>query len=61
MHAVDALNEIGYWLERELASPYKTKAFRGAAAAIAGKPAEAIASKGIRVRFTCEVQHAAKT
>jgi len=50
MHAVDALNEIGYWLERELASPYKTKAFRGAAAAIAGKPAEAIANGSMKVK-----------
>jgi len=39
MDPVDALNEIGYWLERDLASPYKTKAFRGAALALAGLPA----------------------
>lgn len=38
MDPVAALNEIAYWLERDLASPYKTKAFRGAAAVIAGMP-----------------------
>ena len=39
MDPVAALNEIAYWLERELASPYKTKAFRHAAAALAALPA----------------------
>lgn len=38
MDPVDALNEIAYWLERDLQSPYKTKAFRGAAAVIAAMP-----------------------
>lgn len=38
MDPVEALNEIAYWLERDLASPYKTKAFRGAAAVITGMP-----------------------
>ena len=33
MDPVDALNEIAYWLERGLASSYKTKAFRHAAEA----------------------------
>ena len=50
MDAVEALNEIGYWLERELASSYKTKAFRGAAAAIAGKPVEKIANGTLTVK-----------
>jgi putative hydrolase len=34
MKAKDALDEIAFLLERNLASPYKTKAFRGALAAI---------------------------
>jgi len=49
MDAVDALNEIGYWLERELASPYKTKAFRGAAAALVGVSAEKVASGELKI------------
>ena len=50
MDAVDALNEIAYWLERELASSYKTKAFRHAAAAIAGKPVEKVADGSLKVK-----------
>ena len=50
MDPVEALNEIGYWLERELASSYKTKAFRGAAAAIAGKDAAKVASGALKVK-----------
>ncbi|KHL04516.1 PHP domain-containing protein [Sinomonas humi] len=34
MDPVDALNEIAFWLERELAPSFKVKAFRNAAAAI---------------------------
>ncbi len=34
MRAVDALGEIAFWLERDLASPFKTKAFRKAAEVI---------------------------
>ena len=34
MDAVDALNEIAFWLERELAPTFKVKAFRTAAATI---------------------------
>jgi len=34
MEAVDALKEIGFWLERELAKTYRVEAFRKAAAAI---------------------------
>jgi putative hydrolase len=35
MDAADALNEIAFWLERELAPTFKVKAFRKAAATIA--------------------------
>lgn len=35
MEPVDALEEIAFWLERDLASSYKTRAFRRAAGAIA--------------------------
>lgn len=35
MDAVDALNEIAFWLERELAPTFKVQAFRRAAATIA--------------------------
>ncbi|NUP74364.1 MAG: PHP domain-containing protein [Sinomonas sp.] len=45
MDAVDALNEIAFWLERELAPSFKVKAFRTAAAAIAGIPAEDLAAR----------------
>lgn len=34
MDPVEALNEIGFWLERELAPSFKVRAFRTAAAAI---------------------------
>jgi putative hydrolase len=34
MRAVEALGEIAFWLERDLASPFKTKAFRKAAEVI---------------------------
>ena len=47
MDPVEALNEIGYWLERELASPFKTKAFRRAAAVIAAMPAEKVAADAL--------------
>ena len=50
MDAVEALNEIGYWLERELASSYKTKAFRGAAAALTGTPIDKVASGELKVK-----------
>ena len=36
MHAVAALREIAFWLERERAPVFKVKAFRTAAAAVAG-------------------------
>jgi putative hydrolase len=38
MDPVDALAEIAYWLERDLASPFKTKAFRRAAEVISPLP-----------------------
>lgn len=34
MDAVDALNEIAFWLERELAPTFKVQAFRKAAGII---------------------------
>ncbi len=36
MDAVDALNEIAFWLERGLAPSFKVQAFRRAAATIGG-------------------------
>ena len=36
MDAVDALNEIAFWLERELAPTFKVQAFRKAAGIIGG-------------------------
>ena len=52
MDPVAALNEIAYWLERELASPFKTKAFRHAAAAVAALPPAEIAERGAASRWT---------
>jgi putative hydrolase len=51
MDPVVALNEIAYWLERELASPYKTKAFRHAASAIAALPAAEVAERATAGRW----------
>lgn len=45
MDAVDALNEIAFWLERELAPSFKVKAFRNAARMISGMPAEDVATQ----------------
>ncbi|GGE95517.1 PHP domain-containing protein [Mycetocola zhadangensis] len=42
MEATDALDEIAFLLERNLASPYKTKAFRGALSAIEAFTADEI-------------------
>jgi putative hydrolase len=42
MDPVAALNEIAYWLERDLASPFKTKAFRKAADVIAPMPPDEV-------------------
>ena len=52
MDPVAALNEIAYWLERGLASPFKTKAFRHAAAVIAALPADEVAERGSAGRWT---------
>lgn len=45
MDAVDALNEIAFWLERELAPTFKIQAFRKAAGIIAGLDAEELAAR----------------
>ena len=45
MDAVDALNEIAFRLERELAPSFKVKAFRNAASAISGIAAEDLAAR----------------
>lgn len=45
MDAVDALNEIAFWLERELAPSFKVKAFRNAAGVISGMSDDEIASR----------------
>ncbi|MDN4643726.1 PHP domain-containing protein [Arthrobacter sp. PsM3] len=45
MDAVDALNEIAFWLERELAPTFKIQAFRKAAGIIAGLEAEELAAR----------------
>jgi putative hydrolase len=45
MDAVDALNEIAFWLERELAPTFKIQAFRKAAGIIAGIEAEELAAR----------------
>ncbi|MET1020754.1 MAG: PHP domain-containing protein [Arthrobacter sp.] len=45
MDAVDALNEIAFWLERELAPSFKVQAFRKAAGIIAGLEAEDLAAR----------------
>ena len=45
MDAVDALNEIAFWLERELAPTFKVQAFRRAAATIDGIGQEELAAR----------------
>jgi putative hydrolase len=45
MDAVDALNEIAFWLERELAPSFKVQAFRRAAATIAPLSGEELAER----------------
>ena len=45
MDAVDALNEIAFWLERELAPTFKVQAFRKAAGIIAGLGPEELAAR----------------
>ncbi|MFP7760216.1 PHP domain-containing protein [Marisediminicola sp. LYQ85] len=45
MDAVAALNEIAFWLERELAPSFKVSAFRSAAAIVAEIPANELAGR----------------
>ncbi|MDQ1576025.1 MAG: putative hydrolase [Acidimicrobiaceae bacterium] len=45
MDAVDALNEIAFWLERELAPSFKVQAFRKAAGIIRGLTPEELAER----------------
>ena len=45
MDAVDALNEIAFWLERELAPTFKVQAFRRAAGTIDGIGQEELAAR----------------
>ncbi len=45
MDAVDALNEIAFWLERELAPTFKVKAFRTAATTISGLTSDDLAAR----------------
>ncbi len=45
MDAVDALNEIAFWLERELAPSFKVQAFRKAATAIRSLEPEELAAR----------------
>jgi putative hydrolase len=45
MDAVDALNEIAFWLERELAPSFKVQAFRKAASAIRNLAPEELAAR----------------
>ncbi|MCB5292183.1 PHP domain-containing protein [Arthrobacter sp. SO3] len=45
MDAVDALNEIAFWLERELAPTFKIQAFWKAAGIIAGLETEELAAR----------------
>jgi len=45
MSPVDALNEIAFWLERELAPTFKVQAFRKAAAAIADVPSDELGER----------------
>jgi putative hydrolase len=45
MKAVEALNEIAFWLERELAPSFKVKAFRNAAAVISEMSDDDVAAR----------------
>ncbi|WP_434620176.1 PHP domain-containing protein [Arthrobacter sp. A5] len=45
MDAVDALNEIAFWLERELAPTFKVQAFRNAAEAVSGLAPEELVER----------------
>ena len=52
MDAVDALNEIAFWLERELAPAFKVLAFRKAAGIIGNLPAAEVAERARTGRLT---------
>ena len=52
MDAVDALNEIAFWLERELAPTFKVQAFRKAAGIIGRLPAEEVEQRAGSGRLT---------
>lgn len=45
MDAVDALNEIAFWLERELAHTFKVQAFRNAAGIVSGLAPDELAER----------------
>ncbi|MFF2346414.1 PHP domain-containing protein [Pseudarthrobacter sp. NPDC058119] len=51
MDAVDALNEIAFWLERGRAATFKVQAFRKAAAAIGALEPEEVASRALSGRL----------
>jgi putative hydrolase len=52
MDSVDALNEIAFWLERELAPTFKVQAFRKAAAVIADLSPDELAERSRDGRLT---------
>jgi len=52
MDAVDALNEIAFWLERQLAPAFKVAAFRKAAGVIRELPATEVADRARTGRLT---------
>ncbi|MBX0300163.1 PHP domain-containing protein [Cryobacterium sp. 1639] len=52
MDAVDALNEIAFWLERELAPAFKVQAFRRAAGIVQSLPAAELADRARTGRLT---------
>jgi putative hydrolase len=52
MDAVDALNEIAFWLERALAPAFKVQAFRKAASIIRDLPAAEVAERARTNRLT---------
>jgi putative hydrolase len=52
MDAVDALNEIAFWLERDLAPGFKVQAFRKAARIIQDLPAAEVAERARAGRLT---------
>jgi putative hydrolase len=52
MDPVDALNEIAFWLERELAPAFKVQAFRKAAGIIQALPPGEVAQRASSARLT---------